>query len=198
MIKVKSTSAQSTLCDPSEMIKLVKAGDIFALDRMTRCYGERLLSVGRRYCKSEEDAKDAVQDALLSAGTHLTQFRGEGSLEGWLIRMVANACHKMRRGRKNDSSLHSTEVPLIANDANAPDLLAGRSELAEAIGAAMLALAPQDRMILLLAEAEDWTGPQIAEELKMTSGAVRTRLSRARAKMREELVRRLPDSADIS
>ena len=174
------------LCDPHELVSLVKKGDIEALDRMTRCYGERLLAVGRRYCRNEEDAHDAVQDALLSAGRNLTSFRGDGSLEGWLVRMVTNACFRMRRGRKNDPSLHDHDAVLPADD-DSPEAMAGRLQLAEAIGRALEELSPKDRLILLLAEAEDWTGPQIAERMGMTPGAVRTRLTRARARLRTHM-----------
>jgi len=183
---MKRQPTQGALCDPHEMIDLARDGDIEALDRMTRCYGERLLAVGRRYCRSEEDARDAVQDALLSAGHHLTDFRGDGSLEGWLVRMVANACHRMRRGRKNDPRLHDHDIELSATH-DSPEELAGRAQVAKVLGRALVTLNPKDRLILLLAEAEDWTGPQIAERVGMTPGAVRTRLSRARARMRKEV-----------
>ena len=173
-------------CDPSGLVELVRRGDVAALDAMTRCYGERLLAVGRRACRSEEEAEDAVQDALLAAGEHLTDFRADGSLEGWLVRMVANACSRMRRGRKNDPALHTTEAPLATRDPD-PATAAERGELALALGNALLALSPQDRTILLLAEAEDWTAPEIATALQMTPGSVRTRLSRARARLREAL-----------
>lgn len=173
------------------MIALVRAGDLGALDRMTRCYGERLLAVGRRHCRDHDQAQDAVQDTLLAAGQHLQAFRGDGSLEGWLVRMVANACHRMRRGRKNDPTLHVTagdgEPGALWTDEDSPEESATRLELAEAIGEAMLELEPKDRLILLLAEADDWTGPQIAAELGMTPGAVRARLTRARARMRSSL-----------
>lgn len=69
-------------CDPAEIAALMRDGDLTALDRLTRCQGERLLAVGRRYCRNEEDARDAVQDALLTAGAHLADYRGEGSAEG--------------------------------------------------------------------------------------------------------------------
>lgn len=173
-------------CDPEQIVALVRAGDLEALDRFTRCMGERLLAVGRRYCRQEEDARDAVQDALLTAGLHLRDFRGEGSVEGWVVRMVARACNRMRRGRRNDPGLHVRDTEMATDDAN-PELLAGRAELAEALGAALLELPPKDRAMLLLAEAEDWTGPEIAARLGTTPNAVRTRLSRARGQVRSRL-----------
>lgn len=181
------TTPNAPLCSPSELVAQVKAGDIAVLDKLTRCYGERLVRVGQRYCRDSDQAMDAVQDALLSAGEHLQSFRGDGSLEGWLTRMVANACHHMRRGRKNDPALHTTEVDVDSPLEDDPEEVAARAQLAEALGSALLDLQPQDRMLVLLAEAEDWTGPQIAKALDMTPGAVRSRLTRARAKLRESL-----------
>lgn len=182
-------------CEPGKLVELVRAGDIEALDRITRCHGDRLLAVGRRYCRNESEAEDAVQDALLSAGRNLTSFRADGSLEGWLVRMVANACHHMRRGRKNNPSLHDAEAVLTSAEAS-PEAAAMTGELAAALGEALSELKPMDRTIVLLAEGEGWTGPEIGEKLGMTAGAVRVRLTRARATLREALSVRL-DSPEI-
>ncbi len=178
------------LCDPVELSRLVRAGDMQALERVTRCHGDRLLAVGRRYCSSESDAQDAVQDALLSAGKNLQSFRGEGPVEGWLVRMVANACHRMRRGRKNDPYLHDAEVVLTSNEAS-PEEKAMVGELSAALGEAMNDLSPTDRAIVLMAEAEGWTGPEIGAEFGLSAGAVRVRLTRARKKLREAMKKRL-------
>jgi len=177
------------LCDPSELVRMVKAGELEALDRMTRCYGERLLSAGRKHCRDEDRARDAVQDALLSAGEHLQDFRGDGSLEGWLVRMVANACHRMRRGRKNDPQWHTVldEFGAPPAEDGSPEEGAMRGELAVALGDALLRLEPKDRALLLLSDGEGWKAPELAESLEMTPGALRTRLSRARKRLREEL-----------
>lgn len=174
------------MCDPSQMLDRMKDGDVQVLDQITRCYGQRLLAVGRQRCGQR--GEDAVQDALLSAGEHLTQFRGDGSLEGWLVRLVTNACHRMRRGRKNDPSWHAPmDDARGLSGGSTPDEDALRIQYAEALGSALLDLAPKDRMILLLSDAEDWRAPEIAEELDMTSGAVRTRLSRLRRRLRGQL-----------
>lgn len=172
-------------CNPKEIAALMRAGDLQALDALTRCQGERLLAVGRRHCKNEEDAQDAVQDALLTAGHHLQDYRGEGSAEGWVFKMVARACGRMRRGRRNDPSLQADTSELILSED--PEFLAQRAELTEALGKALLVLPPQDRAVLLMAEAEGWTGPEIAAELGVSAQAVRSRLSRARQVLKEQL-----------
>ena len=180
---IGSSGASSRTCDPGELIALVRAGDLEALDRITRCHGDRLLAVGRRYCRNEAEAQDAVQDALLSAGRNLQGYRGDGPVEGWVVRMVANACHHMRRGRKNNPVLHDAEAVLVA-DHPSPEEAAMTGQLAEALGGALLELDPTNRTIVLLAEGEGWTGPEIAAELGMSAGAVRVRLTRARARLR--------------
>lgn len=173
-----------TTCDPSRIAALARSGDMAALDELTRCQGERLLAVGRRYCRSDQEAQDAVQDALVSAAAHLADYRSEGPLEGWVVRMVARACGRMRRGRKNDPGLHADVELESADD---PELGAERLRLAERIGEALLELGPVDRAVLLLAEAEGFSGPEIAEQIGASPESVRQRLSRARKKVRERL-----------
>ena len=173
-------------CNPDELAAMARDGDMEVLDRLTRCYGDRLFAIGRRYCRNEQEAQDAVQDALFSAGRNIGKYRGDGAVEAWVSRMVANACHKMRRGLKNNANIHEEERDTIDLESS-PEADARRSELAGALGEALLELQPKDRAIVLLAEVEEWTGPQIAEKMEMTPGAVRVRLSRARAKLRVRL-----------
>jgi len=190
LVIMRAMSPEALLCDPSKIAHQMQRGDLEALDRITRCYGERLLAVGRRHCRDEDAAHDAVQDALLAAGTHLTDLRDARSPEGWLVRLVTNACYRMRRGRKNDPSLHHDvdDKPILATNAS-PEAEARRAQLSEALGQALIELSPVDRAIVLLAEAEDWKAPEIAETLDMTPAAVRKRLSRARAALRPALER---------
>lgn len=180
-------------CDRSEMSALALRGDLAALDALTRCQGQRLLSVGRRYCRSEEEARDAVQDAMVNAADHLGDFEGSGPLEGWVLKMVARACGRMRRGRKNDPGLHAVELDLASAD-DSPEVLAGRARMAAALGEALLEVPALDRAVLLLAEAEDLTGPEIAAELGLSAEAVRARLSRVRRKVRARMEALVPEA----
>jgi RNA polymerase sigma-70 factor (ECF subfamily) len=173
-------------CDADELAEMAKAGDLAVLDKLTRCYGDRLFAIGRRYCRSEEEAHDAVQDAMVSAGVNIGKFRGDGAVEAWVSRMVANACHKMRRGLKNKDSIHEEPTDMVDLESS-PESAAARAQLAGALGQALLVLSPKDRAITLLAEVEGWTGPQIASRMGMTAGAVRVRLSRARVQLRDEM-----------
>jgi RNA polymerase sigma-70 factor, ECF subfamily len=181
-------------CSAERLTQLVKDGHPDALDQITRCYADRLLAAGRKHCRSSDEASDAVQDALLTATAHLAQFRAEGSLEGWLVRIVARACRRIGRGRKNDGTLHQAELELEAG-APTPEQDAAAGELRRILDATLLALNHQDRALLLLAELEDWTAAEIGAELGLSPGAVRTRLTRLRTRVREALSPVLEENA---
>ena len=176
-------------CHPDLIVRLVRAGDLAALDRISRCYGAHLLAVGRRVCRDDERARDAVQDALLAAGQHLDQFRGEGSVEGWLVRMVANACRSWRRGRKDDPGWNAPldDDEPACGGADRPDEEAARSELAAALRAALLGLSPIDRAVLLLTQVDGWRPVDVARQLDLSPESVRARLSHTRRRLRAEL-----------
>ena len=169
---------QDRLCDADELVALLQAGDMDVLDRVTRCFGDRLMQEGQRRCSTPQDADDAVQEAALAAWRYGPGFRAEGRVDRWLVRLVATACNRMRRGMKRDASLHISDAELLSDDSS-PEVLAARSRLAETLGGTLSSLSPQDRVVVLLADGQGMTGPEIAQQLSMTPGAVRSRLSRA-------------------
>ena len=193
MSNFDTSSTAASSCDPTELLETVRRGDTDALDKLTRCYGVRLMEVGRRQCRNDDSAQDAVQDALEAAATHLNDFRGDGSLEGWLSRMVTNACRRMQRGRKANASLHVEIGEEHAGAGLGPEQLAANQGLGEELIVALQSLSTEDRAIVLLAEVNGWKGPEIAEAMGLTPGQVRTRLSRSRAKLREQLTEQWRD-----
>jgi len=184
-------------CDPKRLLELVRREDTTALDQITRCYGAQLLAAGRKHCRSASEAEDAVQDTLLFATTDLQSFRGDGSLEGFLVRIVARACRRLSRGQKNDATLHDSEAEPPATEAT-PEAAAERAELGEVLQSLLLSLEPTERAVLLLAELEDYSASEIGKELALSEGAVRTRLTRLRKRLREQLRPWLPEPAEVA
>lgn len=170
---------------------LVRAGSSEALDQITRCYSEKLLQAGRRHCRTSSEAEDAVQDALLTAQQGIGALRNDAALEGWLVRVVASACRRLGRGRKNAPHLHDSDADAPALATSDPEQDAARRQLAETLDQLLLSLEPQDRSLLLLSELEEFSAAEIGAQLGLSAGAVRTRLSRLRARLAPELSRRL-------
>lgn len=178
------SSGDDSYCNPEVLVRMARAGGGEALDRLTRCYGDRLFRAGQRYCRTRAEAEDAVQDTWAWATQHLNDFRGEGSLEGWLVRIVASACRRQARGSKN--APHEPEVDVVSAGPSPLDASRAR-EIAQKLQGALLALSESDRAIVLLAEVEDWTAGEIAAELGLSETAVRARLSRARSRLRQAI-----------
>ena len=96
---------------------------------------------------------------------------------------MASACRRLGRGRKNDSGLHDPEAEPAGESDTDPEAELARRELGQLLERELLALAPRDRTILLLAELDDFSAAEIGAELHMSEGAVRTQLSRLRGRV---------------
>ncbi len=182
------SDSRDPVCDPDAIARLMYEGDLEALDRITRCYGERLLAVGRKTCGCDDGAQDAVQETLRIAAERMRQFRGDGSLEGWLVRIVQNVCRRMRRGAKNDRSAHiDVDGAHLPSGEVSPELDAAAGQIMTILARALYRLPPPDRALILLSDAEGWSAPELSRAFDMTPEAVRARLSRARSRLRQYL-----------
>jgi RNA polymerase sigma-70 factor (ECF subfamily) len=176
----------------STILDAARRGDPDALDTLLRQYQPRIYRFGMRMCGDEEDAKDVLQETLFAAARSLHGFRGSSSLSTWLYSIARGFCIKKRRRSKfepeEEVSLDS-ESPALAVPDPGPALdeaLANR-EVERAVEAAIRALKPAYREVLLLRDVEGLTAPEVAEVLGIRIEAVKSRLHRARAAVREHL-----------
>jgi len=188
MMEAKRDARSSTdRCDLQRMESLIAAGDLAALEQIVLCYGPHLNAIGRRQCRTAQEADDAVQDALLAAGEHLASYRGEGSVGAWVGQMVAHACHRMQRGRKNDPALHSVDqVDALMGRQDVEREALQRVEAERLLGAVRL-LSPQDQQIVLMTAVHEYTSAEASKKLGMTAAALRKRVSRLRKSLRERI-----------
>jgi RNA polymerase sigma-70 factor (ECF subfamily) len=157
-----------------------------------------MLVVARRYLRSEDDARDAVQEAFVSAFRAIDRFEGGSLLSTWLHRIVVNAAlMKLRtRKRKPEESIDDLLPGFLENGhladptpgwrAPADELLEG-DENRRIVREAIEGLPEGHRTVLLLRDIEGFDTEQAAEKLGITTGAVKTRLHRARLALRGQL-----------
>lgn len=158
-----------------------KRGDMAACERIFRKFNQPAFSVAFRVCQCRETAQEITQEAFITAFGKLGQFRGDSPFWGWFRRVVVNhAISALRRGPKTD--------PLEFQDHH------GNSESdSDKIGVAMdlesaLAnLGAEDRAIVWLHDVEGYNHREIAGLFGKTESFSKTRLSRARARLRELL-----------
>jgi RNA polymerase sigma-70 factor (ECF subfamily) len=173
----------------AELVAAAKAGDRKAFDAHVRATYAHAYTVAFRLTGNEEDARDVVQDAYLRAYRGLKRFRGDSSFSTWLYRITAN-CASTQLGRRSrhrhedldDDAPLADERPEID-----PELRASAESDRERVSAALLALPPRLRAVVVLRDVYDLPHEAIAEELGISEAAAKVRLHRARRKLRERL-----------
>ncbi len=173
-----------------------------AFEDVVRRYGGRMLQTARRLLANEEDARDAVQDAFLSAFRSLDQFQGNARLSTWLHRIAVNAAlMKLRTRRRHAEQSIESLLPTFLEDGHhaippAPwpetvDEAASRSEMRTLVRDSIDRLPDAYRTVLLLRDIEELDTQETADLLEITANAVKVRLHRARIALRELLDRGL-------
>jgi RNA polymerase sigma-70 factor (ECF subfamily) len=186
--------------DPSDanILAGLRAGDDEAFERLVRLHSGRMLAVSRRFLPVEDDARDAVQDAFLSAFRAIDRFEGDAKLSTWLHRIVVNAClMKLRSRRRRPESRIEDMLPGFLEDGHfdqpvaewqkSADALIESDENRKLVQEAILALPDNYRTVLLLRDIEGYDTETTAKELDMSVAAVKTRLHRARQALRSQL-----------
>ncbi len=143
-------------------------------------YAGRLLGVARRYAHTVAEAEDVLQDAFVKAFTRLAEFRGEGSFEGWLRRIVVTtALNHWQSGQHRRQQLALDDAPEpYAADADALD----RLSVAEVL-ALMERLPDGCRLVLNLYAVEGYSHAEIAELLGIQESTSKAQLSKARKQL---------------
>jgi RNA polymerase sigma-70 factor (TIGR02960 family) len=199
-----------------ELIDLARAGDGEAFRQLIRPYQRELRAHCYRMLGSDQDAEDAMQDALLAAWQGLGGFQERASIRTWLYRVVTTRCLNARRSarrRRGTSALPGPQPPPPTRlgevtwlEPCPDDLLEGfaaaepgpeaRYETRETISLAFITavqlLPPRQRAVLILRDVLGFTAGEAARIFGCTEESVTSALKRARATMRS----RLPDSAE--
>lgn len=193
--------------DEAALISAAQRGDARAFNALVLSYQSQAYNVAYRIMGDAAAASDATQEAFLSAYKSIHSFRG-GSFRSWILRTVTNACfdalrYRKRRpttsldglGAEDDAEDGDFEAFLASADESPADA-AERAELRDAIARAALALPPDQRATFVLSDVQGMSYEEIADIMQTSLGTVKSRLSRARAKLRDYLLSRqelLPD-----
>ncbi len=169
-------------------------GDVDAFNRLVLEYQQLAYNVAYRILGNEDKAMDATQDAFLRGFRALYQYRG-GSFKAWLLRIVTNCSYDLLRIRQRrpttpiDDLLEDDEHSTLVEDpSDGPEDLVQTQELAVSLQRALDTLPPDQRTVLVLSDVEGLNYEEIAAVTLVSLGTVKSRLSRARAKMRDYLL----------
>lgn len=166
----------------AQLIESARTGDTNALSELLTVCQPDLKRFARRTCSTTEDAEDAVQIALWQLYRRIGALRTVATFATWLFRIVERECYRLYRGRKASESLDQIaehEMP------SAPEL---PLDLRRDLVRALQRLTPPYREVLLLRDVHELTAPEVAAQMGLSLEAVKSRLHRARAMVREDLM----------
>jgi len=189
------SQADRTEREPA-IIAAAQQGDLQAFDEIVSAYQELAYSVAYRILGNADAAMDATQEAFIRAFQGLSRYRG-GSFKGWILRITTNCSYDQLRYKQRRPSTPIDD--LVEDDEHSNILLAGeeepeayteRQELGMAIQRALGVLPSDQRAVLVMSDIHGLSYNEISEAMQISVGTVKSRLSRARSKLRDYLLER--------
>ncbi|WP_323764111.1 RNA polymerase sigma factor [Marinovum sp.] len=187
----------------AELVEGARAGNEVAIRELVRRLNPRLFRVARGIMPSDTDAEEVVQEAYLNAFSRLAQFDGRARFSTWITRIAINAARmRLRRARFEEDydTVNETETDAViafpGQHQERPETALGRSQVRDLLETAIAALPSDLRLPFLLREVEGMTLRDIAEDLSLNAITVRTRLFRARRRLRAILEARIEGGFD--
>ncbi|MCP4675666.1 MAG: RNA polymerase sigma factor [Deltaproteobacteria bacterium] len=186
-------SGEAAQCPDFAEIMRQSTPDKSLFEQIATCFSDRLQDFAKYVCRDETRGKDAFQDAMIAAMTHLDTYRGDSPIDAWLRRIVVTSCSRLRRGKKNDPSINrplDTHEATSALKDSAPnqELRLILRERLELVRREIDALDEPNRTLLMLHDVEEVPIADLTTRFDMTKEAVKSRLKRARAAVRENLL----------
>ncbi|RIK42662.1 MAG: RNA polymerase subunit sigma-24 [Chloroflexi bacterium] len=189
--------------DEEAAIERALAGDLDAFNQLVVKYQRLAYSVAYRMLQTEDAAADAVQDSFIKAYRALGSFKG-GVFKSWLLRIVVNTCYDVLRAQKRytfepigEEAGDETPVTLLVDNSESPQDYVERMELNGLIELGIRSLPADQRLVLTLCDVHGYAYEEIAEITGFPMGTVKSRISRARTKLRDFLLQQpelLPSS----
>lgn len=176
--------------DPA-LVRAVQRGEKGAMDALIRGSYQEVYSLCRRLLGDPSDAADATQEVYLRVVRSVLGFRGDAAFGTWLHRITVNVCMTALRRRGDARArgqaagiLDATFDDLASTDAS-PEDRASDADLARRTARALAELSEDAREIVVLRDVQGLSTKETAELLGVTEGAVKVRLHRAHARLRE-------------
>jgi len=179
------------------LVAEARAGNTESFTTLINQYDRHIYRLALNITGNQEDAEDVLQDSFLKAYSNLSQFKGGSRFYTWLVRIAVNeALMKLRKRRgaswvsldepaeMDDRSLIPREVEDWTEN---PERSYARSELRDILSQAIEKLEPQFRTVFVLRDIEEFSTDETAKMLSLSVPAVKSRLLRARLKLREQL-----------
>ena len=185
------------LDNEASLLAEARAGNGNAFSVLLNQYSNRIYRLALQITGNREDAEDVLQEAALKSYTNLQTFRGDSRFYTWLVRITVNEAVTKLRKRCWERQI-SLDEPVETNEDNFmpreiecwrdnPEVCYATSELQKLLAESVEELEPPYRVVFVLRDIENVSTAETAQILGLTVSTVKSRLLRARLKMRERL-----------
>jgi RNA polymerase sigma-70 factor (ECF subfamily) len=183
--------------DEHLLVATAKSGDTAAFEELVSRYERKIFRLTMNITRNREDAEDAMQDAFLKSYSHLKNFQGDSRFYTWLVRIAANeALMRLRKRRPNQFSLDEPiegDEELMPREIQdwgpGPEQRFAQTEMREILSSVIDELEPEYRTVFVLRDIEELSTEETADAIGISVPAVKSRLLRARLKLRQKLNR---------
>jgi RNA polymerase sigma-70 factor (ECF subfamily) len=189
---------QTSEFDEAALVAQAQQGGVEAFTELVNRYERNIFRLARHITQNLEDAEDVLQETFMKAYEHLVDFQGNSKFYTWLVRIAVNQSLMKLRKRKTDASVSLDEPydtgeeavtrEIAVWDPN-PELTYSREEMREILEKAVESLPPVFRAVFVLRDIEELSTEETAALLNLSIPAVKSRLLRARLRLREKLTR---------
>lgn len=175
-----------------ELVRKSKEGDERAFGELISRYESKVYSLALKMVRNPEDAEDVLQDTFLRAYRGIKSFQGASTFSTWVYRITANsALMRLRKKQLPTVSIEDAderETPVnIADWTPGPVEQLLNRELQQVMDEAIQALPPEFRQVFVLRDIEEMSNAEVADILDLSVAAVKSRLHRARLKVRNRI-----------
>lgn len=176
---------------PAELLRLAREGDLDAFGEFVRLYERRVRALVGRLLDDERDVEEATQDTFVQAWRTLARFRGEAAPFTWLYRIAVNEA--LQRARRKQLDVRPLEDEAAAGErvpvapVELPEEAAENIEARRFLAARLRELPLELRAPIVLRDVQGWSNREVAEALGLSIPAAKTRIHRARMRLRQEL-----------
>lgn len=189
---------QTTGFDEAALVAQAQSGEVEAFTELVNRYESNIFRLARHITQNPEDAEDVLQETFLKAYEHLGDFQGNSKFYTWLVRIAVNQSLMKLRKRKSDASV-SLDDPYDTGEENLtrevavwepnPEQTYSQEEIRAILAKAVESLPPTFRAVFALRDIQELSTEETAAMLNLSIPAVKSRLLRARLRLREKLTR---------
>jgi len=179
--------------DEQQLVERVRSGESEAFQELVERYKQRIYYLAYDLMGTHQDAEDASQEVFVKAYLSIGKFRGDSKLSSWLHRITVNACHDMRRKKRPlqivplQQEIQEDHVMEMEDPKAGPQEKLEQQYLQGDIEKALDKLTPRERTVFVMRHYHDLMLKDIADNLKISEGTVKSLLFRALRRLRKVL-----------